>query len=85
MNENPELGSFWKGRVLMQVFAIKTDKPVYKVEPIPEEDCEKARSLYLKQRRFRFMAQVNSAIALPKDDVQYEIQIKVGEHEINCG
>ena len=32
MNENPELGSFWKGRILMQVFAVKTDKPVYKVQ-----------------------------------------------------
>lgn len=42
MNENPELGSFWKGRILMQVFAIKTEKPVYKVQQIPEEDIETA-------------------------------------------
>jgi len=84
MNENPELGSFWKGRILMQVFAVKTDKPVYKVEQIPEEECEKARK-YLTPRKFRFMAQVNSAIALPKDDTKYEIMIRVAEHEINCG
>jgi len=32
MNENPELGSLWKGRVLMQVFAEKTEKPVFRVE-----------------------------------------------------
>ena len=29
MNENPELGSTWKGRILMQVYAVKTEKPVY--------------------------------------------------------
>lgn len=55
MNENPELGSFWKGRILMQVFAVKTDKPVYKVQQIEEEECEKARK-YLTPRKFRFMA-----------------------------
>lgn len=32
MNENPELGSLWKGRILMQIFAVKTEKPVYKVQ-----------------------------------------------------
>lgn len=31
------------------------------------------------------MAQVNSAIALPKEDTKYEIMIRVAEHEINCG
>ena len=42
MNENPELGSLWKGRILMQVFAKKTEKPVYKMQQIPEEEVEKA-------------------------------------------
>ena len=37
MNANPELGTAWKGRILFQIFAIKTDKPVFKIEPIPEE------------------------------------------------
>ena len=31
MNENPEIGSLWKGRILMQIFAVKTEKPVFKV------------------------------------------------------
>jgi len=42
MNENPEFGSLWKGRILMQVFALKTEKPVYKLQQIPEEEVEKA-------------------------------------------
>ena len=42
MNENPEMGSLWKGRILMQIFAVKTEKPVYKVEQIPEEDVQMA-------------------------------------------
>ena len=42
MNENPEMGSLWKGRILMQVLAEKTDKPVFKVNKIPEDEVEKA-------------------------------------------
>jgi hypothetical protein len=46
MNENPELGSLWKGRILMQVLAEKTEKPTLKVQDIPKEDVEKA-AVYL--------------------------------------
>jgi len=34
MNESPELGSNWKGRILMQVECYETKKPVAKVEKI---------------------------------------------------
>ena len=84
MNENPEMGSLWKGRILMQVFAVKTEKPVYKVEQIPEEDVQMAAK-YLQIRKFRFMAQVNSAIALPKDDTKYEVVIRIADREISTG
>jgi len=84
MNENPEMGSLWKGRILMQIFAVKTEKPVYKVETIPEEDVQMAAE-YLQIRKFRFMAQVNSAIALPKDDTKYEVVIRIADREISTG
>lgn len=54
MNENPELGSSWKGRILMQIYAVKTDKPVFKIEQIPEEAVAKAQR-YTQVRTFRFM------------------------------
>ena len=31
MNENPEVASYWKGRILMQCTAEKTDKPCLKM------------------------------------------------------
>ena len=84
MNENPELGSLWKGRILMQVFAIKTEKPVYKVEQIPEEVVEAAQA-YLENRTFRFMTQINSAIALPDDETKYEVCVRIADKEISSG
>ena len=31
MNENPEVASLWKGRILIQVTAEKTEKPVLRI------------------------------------------------------
>ena len=42
MNTNPEVASTWKGRILMQVIAEKTEKPVCIKKPLSEEEIEKA-------------------------------------------
>lgn len=36
-------------------------------------------------RKYNIMVQVNSAIALPQENVGYEIVVRVGEHEIKTG
>lgn len=43
MNENPEVASNWKGRVLVEVTCEKTEKPVAKVEWIDDEEVIKAQ------------------------------------------
>jgi hypothetical protein len=40
MNSNPEVASTWKGRVLMQVTSLKTDKPQCKQVKISKEEVE---------------------------------------------
>jgi hypothetical protein len=84
MNENPEIASFWKGRILMQVEAIKTEKPVLLVQDISPEKIEIARP-YLIDRKYNIMVQVNSAIALPLENIAYEVVIRVADHEISTG
>lgn len=84
MNENPELGSLWKGRILMQVYAIKTERPVYKLEQIPEEDIEAVQE-YKQNRTFRFMTQINSAIALPSENTKYQVVVRIADKEISTG
>ena len=37
MNDNPEIASNWKGRVLIQITCEPTEKPIAKVEEIEEE------------------------------------------------
>jgi len=36
MNDNPEIASNWKGRILVQVTCEKTKKPLCKVARIPD-------------------------------------------------
>ena len=84
MNENPEAGSLWKGRILMQVLAEKTEKPVLRIQNIPKEEVEKAAQ-YLVDREFAMMVQVTSAIALPKDDAKYEIIVRLNEKTMSTG
>jgi hypothetical protein len=57
MNANPELGSTWKGRILIQVTAEKTDKPTCLVKNLEPEDIERAQP-YLKPHEFDVIAEV---------------------------
>ena len=47
MNENPELASNWKGRVLMQIECEETEKPVAKVKNIDSEHIIESKSYKL--------------------------------------
>lgn len=46
MNANPEVASTWKGRILMQVTAEKTEKPLCMMRQLSKEDVEAASVLY---------------------------------------
>ena len=84
MNENPEIASLWKGRILMQVLAVKTDKPVLRVQNIPEEEVKKAAE-YLRDRKYAVRVQITSAIGLPKEDEKYEVVVRLADREWSSG
>jgi hypothetical protein len=46
MNANPEIASNWKGRVLMQIVAEPTDKPVALQRPMTKEVSEIAKPFF---------------------------------------
>ena len=76
MNENPELASSWKGRILMQVECQATKKPVAKVAAIPEEVIEQWNHKK-NTREYAIIAEVGQAVALPKAK-KYSIKFIVG-------
>lgn len=84
MNENPDAASFWKGRILMQVDAYKCDKPVFKKQDVTPELIEVSRP-YLIDKTYQIMVQVNSCVALPEEEEEYEVMVRVADHEITTG
>lgn len=80
MNSSPESASTWKGRILMQVSAQKTEKPVCIKRALKEEDVTAAEK-YLMMKEFEIIAEVGQGLALP-DAGKYKVMIKIGELEL---
>lgn len=80
MNSNPEGASTWKGRILMQVTAEKTEKPVCIKKALTKEDKELAQP-YLVQQSYEIIAEVGQGLALPESQ-KYKVMIKIAELEL---
>jgi hypothetical protein len=92
MNENPELASTWKGRILIQVSAEKTEKPKLLVQDLTEDDRQLAQA-YMKEHEYEIIAEVGQGIALPmgstgigmlsvESSEKYSIMLKIGDFEL---
>lgn len=76
MNENPELASNWKGRVLMSIECYETEKPVAKVMFLEDDMIMKAKE-YTLDRKYQIIAEVGQAVALPYND-KFSVKILCG-------
>jgi hypothetical protein len=79
MNENPELASNWKGRVLMSIECAETEKPLCKRCQIDDEYIMEAKAYTLK-KKYQMIAEVGQGVALPYED-KFWVKILVGGHE----
>ena len=80
MNSNPELASTWKGRILMQVLAFKSEKPFIKVLDIPEEVVTAAYP-FMQPHEYEVIAEVGMGIALPWAG-KFNVKIRIAEFEL---
>jgi hypothetical protein len=78
MNANPEISSNWKGRVLMQIVAESTDKPIVLQRPMQPEVVVKAAPFF-KMNDFDVIAEVCAGIALP-DSNKYTVKIAIADY-----
>lgn len=76
MNENPEVASHWKGRVLVQIECEKTEKPVAKVEDIDDEAVVEARD-FTAERPYKIVAEIGQGVALPEHK-KYTVKLLLG-------
>jgi hypothetical protein len=81
MNNNPECASTWKGRILFQVEAVKTDKPQLCVKDLEPEgpEIQKAQAFF-QEHEYDLIAEIGQGIALPSDN-KYTVMIKIADNE----
>lgn len=77
MNNNPELASTWKGRLLVQFYSEDTKHPEMKIQPITPELKQSAAS-WVQQNEFEIAAEIGAGICLP-DSNKYRIKIVIND------
>lgn len=80
MNSNPEIASTWKGRILMQITAEKTDKPSLLCQKINDTDKELSLS-YQQPHEYEIIAEVGMGISLPWEE-KFSVVIKIADFEL---
>lgn len=80
MNENPEVASAWKGRILMHIEATDSKHPERKVQTLESGIKEQATDKKLfKEKSYDIIAEVGMGVSLPENSKQYRIKIKIGD------
>lgn len=80
MNDNPEIASAWKGRILMHIEAQESKHPERKVDKIDPSIKEKAINKKLfKERIYDIVTEIGMGVSLPSNNKQYKIRVKIGD------
>ena len=83
MNNQPEMGSSWKGRILMQIEAEDSKHPERKQQPL--EDTIKQRAItegFFEDHEFEVIGEIGMGISLPSNSTKYKVMIKIGDFEL---
>jgi hypothetical protein len=79
MNENPEIASLWKGRVLFGIEHEDVENPKYQVEPIHDLKLISRAQEYYKTQKLHVMFEADSVIMTPEENKGYSLKLKLGE------
>ena len=84
MNNNPEIATCWKGRVLVGVEHEETDSPKCQVVKITDSDLIELAQDWMQPTPFQVMVMAGSVICTPHPSTKYTLKVKVAEHEWQC-
>lgn len=80
MNHDPDVASTWKGRILTQVVAEKTEEPQMQVAYIPPEAVKECRA-QMNQELWEVKLEVSQGICLPGKS-KYRVMVKIADLEL---
>lgn len=82
MNENPEIASTWKGRILLHIDCEDSQHPEKAVQRIEDGIKEKAINQgYFNNKQYEVVWEVGMGICLPETQA-YKVRFKIGEWEV---
>lgn len=84
MNLNPEIASFWKGRILVQCIAEETDKPLLLVRKIDPDEIENAKKC-LELRKYSVSCFIAGVMSLPVDNKEFYVTVRIADKEWSSG
>lgn len=84
MNEDPNIASQWKGRVLVQFFCEDVKYPVLKMKNIEDDLAKQVIREALKEEEYMLVCEFGQGICLPKSE-DYQLKIVIGKHVIESG
>lgn len=81
MNQNAEIGSLWKGRVLIKAEAEKKEKPGNKREEIKDKDILRQAANVNKSNVFEVSITLYETYFLPSDQ-EYNVEVQIEDESI---
>lgn len=83
MNNNAEIGSAWKGRILMKITTSDSDNPSASIRKMDESQITEAANIS-RSNLWSVYVKVYSAMYLPNKEDQYGIKIAMQDTNILC-
>jgi hypothetical protein len=80
MNNNPEVATLWKGRILVQVVAEKSEKPLLKMEKLSEDVIEDSKDCW-STRKYALRCYFYGALCVPENDKKYGISLRIADKD----
>lgn len=88
MNRNPDKGSEWKGRIMVEYFAEDAKYPKARKASLNKEKAEAKLKESMKLKKYGVIGQISSGIALPDEDTKdkkYQIRVSIGKRKWETG
>ena len=82
MNTNAEIGSRWKGRLLLSVDYQDKPKPVLGVEQIKDPEELKKGEMTAREHFWKVLFGIYDTVFLPHESEKYKLEIRCGEAEL---
>ena len=83
MDTSPNIGSFWKGRLLLSIECFQKNSPVLSnPNTIEKISTEILKTISMGNTRWQLIADVFYGFSFPQNDKKYSIKIRWGDREL---